>query len=642
MTTLKILLIEDRPEDAELIQHELRKAGIAFTAVRVDNEADFRRELKPELDVILADFKLPQFDALRAHSILQQSGLDIPFIIVSGSIGEERAVHAMKSGITDYLLKDRLARLSQAMANAIETRRLRQERRRTEEQLRLQSAARHAAANAVMITRVDGSILWVNPAFETLTGYPAGEVLGRNPRLLKSGRQDAAFYRDMTLTIESGRVWRGEIVNRRKDGTEYTEEKTIAPVRGADGAISHFVAIKQDVTPRKELERQLFQAQKLEGIGSLAGGIAHDFNNLLVAILGFADLALAEGDQVERIRVDLGEIRKAAERAAALTKQLLAFSRKQVFELKIMDLNTLVANLLDMLRRLLGEDVELETRLAPGLGRVKADPNQVEQIVMNLVVNARDAMPDGGHVQITTSEVRLDRAAAARLPGARPGRFACLAVSDTGTGIPPEVLDRIFEPFFTTKEDGKGTGLGLAVVYGIVHQHEGFIQVESEIGRGSTFRIFLPVYSTEPSETAVAGHAFQTGTAAGAGRRVLVVEDDDTTRRLACRLLNSVGYHATEAVDGPEAAAIFKREGGKFDLLFCDAVLPRQNGLELAEELVASQPGLAILLTSGYLDDRECLARIREKGWRLLPKPYTPNDLLAHLAEVWRQRQESA
>ncbi|MCX7671714.1 MAG: ATP-binding protein, partial [Anaerolineae bacterium] len=358
------------------------------------------------------------------------------------------------------------------------------------------ASALEAAANGIVIPDRSGVIIWANSAFSSLTGYSAQEAIGQTLRLIKSGRQEAAFYSEMWETILAGRVWHGQLVNRRKDGSFYTEEMTITPVREAGGGISHFIAIKQDVSEHRQLEEQFRQAQKMEAVGRLAGGVAHDFNNLLMAILGYTDMILAEPNLSNTIRDSAEEIKAAAERAASLTRQLLAFSRRQMLTPQIINLNAIVTGIEKMLRRLIGEDIALIIRLKEPLRSVKADPHQIEQVIMNLAVNARDAMPRGGKLIIETNEVHFGEVHCRQNRELQPGDYVVLLISDPGSGMPPDVLAHLFEPFFTTKQQGKGTGLGLATVYGIVKQSGGDIGVYSEVGYGTTFKVYLPAAKT--------------------------------------------------------------------------------------------------------------------------------------------------
>ncbi len=374
------------------------------------------------------------------------------------------------------------------------------ERNRAEREHRRLMAAIEQLAEAVVITDVEGAIEYVNPAFTAITGYSRGEALGRNPRILKSGKQDAQFYKNVWDTILEGNVWRGDLINRRKEGTFYSAETSITPVRDERGRISHFISVTQDVTERKRLEAQLRQSQKMEAVGRLAGGVAHDFNNLLTVISGRSSI-VAEGlAPSDPTRASLEEVIKAADRAASLTRQLLAFSRQQVLQPRVLDLNEVVVNIEKLLRRLIGEDISLITAFDVHLGRIKADPGQMEQVLMNLAVNARDAMPKGGQLTIETRRILLgDNSSEARL-NVPPGPYALLSVTDMGVGMDEQTRLRIFEPFFTTKDPGKGTGLGLSTVYGIVRQSGGHISVRSEPGQGATFEVYLPEADSKERE----------------------------------------------------------------------------------------------------------------------------------------------
>ena len=388
---------------------------------------------------------------------------------------------------------------------------------------------------------------------------------------------------------------------------------------------------QQELTERKRAEEereriqaQLLQSQKMEAVGRLAGGVAHDFNNLLTAITSYSDFLLKNLAQQDPRRQDAEEIRKAAERAATLTRQLLAFSRRQIFQPQVLRLNEIVSNIEKMLGRLIGEDIELVTMLDPTLCAVKADPGQIEQVIMNLVVNAHDAMPEGGKLTIRTENVILNE----ELP-----KFVCLSVQDTGIGMDEEVRQHLFEPFFTTKEVGKGTGLGLAVAYGIVTQHGGWIQVDSEPGRGSLFRVYLPVSAAEEEETEAA-EAISPEELRGSGQRILLVEDEQSVRDAVQRALEENGYIVFAAADATEATDIYDQEKEKLDLLFSDVVLPGKSGLQLTDELLSCSPGLPVLLTSGHADRESHWAVIQKRGFRFLQKPFALADLLRAVKET--------
>ncbi|MDP2319435.1 MAG: PAS domain S-box protein [Acidobacteriota bacterium] len=507
------------------------------------------------------------------------------------------------------------------------------ERKHAEESLRLQSAALNAAPDAIVITDRAGGIEWVNPAFTQLTGYTAEEALGKSPRdLVKSGKHASAFYKQLWETIRAGRTWRGEIINRRKDGRLYTEDQTVTPIRDASGAITHFVAIKKDMTEHLQLEAQFRQAQKMESVGQLASGIAHDFNNLLTVINGMADLVLAQVSQDDPVHADVQEILHAGERAATLTRQLLAFSRQQILEPRVLSLNTVVAGMESLLRRLLGEDIDLMVMLTPGVSHVKVDPGQIEQVITNLAVNARDAMPLGGELIIETHNVTIDEDYTPEhgvvMPS--PGSYVLLAVSDSGVGMDEATRARIFEPFFTTKGPGQGTGLGLSTVFGIVKQSQGFIWVYSEVGLGTSFKIYLPqvieaVGTDQPEPTVVSSSGTET---------ILLVEDNAGLLKLATRVLKPAGYTVLGAASSEEALAALERHAAPVHLLLTDVVMPGMSGRQLAERLAQTHPGMKVLYMSGYTSDTMVRHGVLEATVSFLNKPFTAAALLRKVREV--------
>jgi PAS domain S-box-containing protein len=884
-STLRILNVEDSERDVMLVKRHLARSGHDVVLERVDTPQAMRVALEEhDWDVILCDYSMPHFSALSALSLLKEVELDIPFIIISGTIGEEAAVEAMRAGANDYLMKDNLTRLAPAIEREVQeavnrrarrqaeaelrlseaqyrrlldtayegiwiadarahityanqrlaemlgytieemigrsafevldddtraemkTRWLRRiegieeqydlrllrkdgstlwvilsatpirdergqvtgalamltditERKRAEQLVRLQATALESADNAILISGPDGVISWVNRAFTTLTGYKSEEVLGQNPRILKSGQHDHAFYESMWKTLLTGQVWHGEIVNLRKDGTRYVEEQTITPVVNEAGKITNFIAIKQDITERKRaeeavkqaeekyrsifdnavegifqstiegsfisvnpamarilgydsaeelianradietqhyvdpdrraelvrmlaergvvkgyecevyrkdrsklwtvenvrairdksgsvlyyegsiediaerktLEEQLRQSQKLEGIGMLAGGIAHDFNNLLTVITGYSDLTLLQLRDEDPLHRNITEVKKAAERASALTRQLLAFSRKQVLQPRVLDLNAVISELEKLLRRLIGEDIGFRTVLESDLGNVKADPGQIEQILMNLAINARDAMPNGGELTIETANIYLDEDYAKSHLDVSPGPYVMFALSDTGMGIDQQTQARIFEPFFTTKEAGKGTGLGLSTVYGIVKQSGGNIWVYSEVGRGTTFKVYLPrVDEGAPKyERRIEMESDVLGS-----ETVLVAEDEEMVRKLARRVLEMFGYQVLEAANGGSALLICERHNEPIHLLVTDVIMPEMSGRDLADRLAQLRPGIKVLYMSGYTDDAIVHQGVLDEGANYIQKPFATDALVRKVREV--------
>ena len=711
-----------------------------------------------EWDVILADYHLPQFSAPAALRLLQASGRDLPFIFVSGSIGEEPAVGALKAGAHDFLVKDNLARLAPAIERELRDAQVRRERSRAEAALRrseeryrsllegvpigvyrtapdgtLLDANAHflemlgltdsppAGATNVLnvytdpadrerwratveagqgvlglefqVRRADGDLRWVRDTGRAVRGV-GGEVRyyegvleditalraaqdekrrseGRFRGLIENANDliavfdaerraryispayervlgysvDEALASDLFALIHPedregvlgvfGELLQGapgcrRVVNfrlRHKDGTWKILESSATNLLH-DPDVGGIVVNTRDLTEHARLEEQYRQAQKMEAVGQLAGGIAHDFNNLLTVIGANAAFLLEGLGPNDPRRQDAEEIQRATERAASLTHQLLAFSRRQVLQPRVLDVNTVVADMDKMLRRLIGEDVELRTVLTEGLPPVLADPGQLEQVILNLSVNARDAMPDGGKRTIEPRAVELD-ADYAGVHGLAPGTYVMMAVSDTGAGMNRETQLRIFEPFFTTKTHG--TGLGLATVYGIVEQSEGHVAVYSELGRGTTFKVYLPV-----TDEAAGQH--RTGelpipTLQGS-ETVLLVEDEAAVRAVATRVLRDAGYTVFEAVSGPAAIALAEREPRGIDLLVTDVIMPRMSGRELADRIVTRRPDLSVLYVSGYTDDSMLHHGVLEPGMFFLEKPFTAESLLRKVRHV--------
>jgi two-component system cell cycle sensor histidine kinase/response regulator CckA len=504
------------------------------------------------------------------------------------------------------------------------------EQRRAEEQQARLSRVVEQAAESIVITDPQGTVLYVNPAFESVSGHSRAETIGQNLRILKSGHQDPAFYRGMWDTLLRGEVWKGRLVNRRKDGTLFQEDATIGPVRDATGRLVSYVAVKRDVTHEMRLERQLVQAQKMEAVGRLAGGVAHDFNNLLGVITGYGEMTLRKLREGDPLRDKVDQILKAAERAAGLTRQLLAFSRKQVLQPRTVDLNVLVSDLERMLRRLIGEDVEMTTSLAPGLGSVRVDPGQIEQVLMNLAVNARDAMPNGGRLTIETRNADLGPDFAARHPPTPVGRYVMLAVSDAGMGMDAETQSHLFEPFFTTKEVGKGTGLGLSSAYGIVKQSEGYIWCDSEVGVGTTFKVYLP----RVDEELATGRKRTAAPLVRGTETLLLIEDDPALRGLLCETLQDGGYTVLVADGGAEALEIAEEYSGAIQLIVTDVIMPGLTGRQAAERIKSARSEVEILFISGYTDEAIAKHGVLEPGARFLSKPFTPDELLRKVREA--------
>jgi PAS domain S-box-containing protein len=801
---LRVLILEDTLSDVELVVHELRRAGFDPEYRHVSNSQQFVSHLDPTFDVILADYSLPQFDALQALRILKATGLSVPFIVLTGSLSEEAAVECMKEGATDYLLKDRLARLGSAVAQALEARKLHEEKANAEEQIRRHNAelrlinriialsaeecsetafleaackesgsalsaaltlvalvdrqracldcvAEYRAASmpstlgmsfdlgpgslvdlveqtsgprvindfahdssalhralslqkdflasvalmplregtesigalilasqdvlhftkerldlltrvarqlsaalvrnrlgrerrllstaieqtpdAVVMTDASGSVQYINAAFEGMLGCSRANTIGHHIRTLWRSEKDQQSRSAMLEAMTEGREWRGRLVCYSGDGAPRTLDVTLTPIRAPGGRIVNFVGIERDITHEIQLEQRYLQAQKLEAVGRLAGGVAHDFNNLLTAIIGFSSL-LEESIGADGLQAEwLGCVQSAAQHATELTRRLLTFSRRQDRQLRVLELNKTVADVTRMLRHVIGDDIELRVKSAPDLGRVHADPGQIEQVLMNLAVNARDAMPRGGVLSIETLNLEIDDNYARTHPGASAGAFVALVVSDTGEGMGEDVIAHAFEPFFTTKEDGKGTGLGLATVYGIVQQSRGHISIASHPGVGTTVTVFLPrieglaVPPAQPAD----------GPLPRGSEVVLLVEDNAGVRRLAQEVLVGLGYHVLQAADADSALQLAGDFPGEIALLLTDMVMPRMGGPELADRIAIARPSTRVLFMSGYFDSGRLQGDIPPPTSAFLQKPFTPRALAEKVRSVLDQ-----
>jgi PAS domain S-box-containing protein len=629
--TIRVLNLEDNPLDTELVERELRKAALEFTLTRVSGREDFTRALLDEApDLIISDHNVPQFDGRAALDLARAHTPDVPFILFTGSLNEEAAVSYMKAGASDYILKDRIARLGPAVRDALERARERRALRAYEGLLR---QIIDAAPNLIFVRDAEGRFLVVSrSAAETLYGMEPEALVGRSETELAGSPEEAAqaLAEDREVLASGVAKLIPEVAfTSRRTGERRWYQVIKVPLHFAGATMPHVLGVATDITERRLLEERLRQAQKMEAIGQLAGGVAHDFNNLLTAIIGNADFLLQDLPSEAPSRADVNEIRQAADRAASLTRQLLAFSRKQVLQPRTLDLNQLVAGMERMLRRLLAENIEVHLHLAEDAGPVHADPGQMEQVLLNLVLNARDAMPEGGKLIVETAGIDLEAPDGAAAVGVAPARYIVLAVSDTGVGMDEDVRAHLFEPFFTTKEPGKGTGLGLATVYGIVQQSGGNVWVYSEPGHGTTFKVYLP-----RGAAAAAGPQARPAAPGRGSETVLVVEDALAVRALASRVLAGAGYTVLSAGHGAEAEAIAAGHPGPIHLLLTDVVMPGVSGRQLAERIAVRRPEIAVLYMSGYTDDAIVHHGVLQQGTPYLEKPFSPDDLARKVREV--------
>jgi PAS domain S-box-containing protein len=639
---LRLLLVDDSAEDAELVVVELRRHGFEVEFERVDTEEGLRAGLASgPWDVVLCDYGLPSFDLPSALSTVLETDSDLPFLVLSGTIGEEAAVGALKAGARDVVLKTNLARIGPVIERELEESRNRRRHRESERALAESEARKSAildsALDGVITIDENGRIIDFNPAAERMFGHRANDVRGADmadliipPEFRQRHREAFARYLATgEATLIGGRA---ELSGLRANGDEFPVELSIT--RGDVGGRTFFTSYLRDLTDRRRaeeerdaLEAQLRQSQKMEAIGRLAGGVAHDFNNILLAIRGFAALLFKNlGDSHEREHVR--GIDLAAERAADLTRQLLAYSRQQVLQPEPTDINVVVEETSEMLARLIGEDIRLTYELAPGLRPVLVDRSQLSQVILNLAVNARDAMPDGGSLEIRTRSVEVDETGVLGVEDIEPGTYTLLRIADTGSGISAETAAHVFDPYYTTKADG--TGLGLATVHGIVQQSGGHIALSSELGVGTTFALYFPV-TEEP--VAVAEDPVEVVDMEG-DETILLVEDAELLRPLLVEVLESYGYRVIPAANGADALELLARDRPAIDLLITDVVMPGMNGRELAERIGAELPGLRVLFTSGYPADPHIRQSIAEGRVAFIQKPYLADELARTVRQI--------
>jgi len=626
---LPILIVDDDAQMLRTIGDILRLRGYsALLAPSAQEGLELTKDAARLPAIALVDLRLPDMDGMELVSEIRKLSESIEIVILTGNASIDSAVRALRENSYDYLIKPVQP---EQLLGSIERAGERWQRRRAESAMheseeRLRRIFEHVG-DALFITDDNGRIIDANPAACALTAMPLEQLRERDLRGVlgdESAREAAA----KDTVGESPTGLRGEVRVKGQDGEIRTVDGRSAAF--APGLVVHTL---RDLTHQRRLEEELHHSQKMDAIGQLAGGVAHDFNNLLTVISSYTSMLLDSFEAGDARREDAIEVKQAAVRAAQLTRQLLAFSRKQVIQPRTLILNSVVTETEKMLRRLIGEDVELVTKLAPDLYEVRADAGQLEQVLMNLAVNARDAMPQGGRLSIETANVLRSSIAGPRGAAMAAAEYVMLAVSDTGTGMPSEVQSHIFEPFFTTKEAGKGTGLGLSTVYGIVKQAGGDIRVNSEIGRGTTFTIYLPRV-LEPSDEAVATAAVARDVESRADETVLLVEDDEHLRSLALRILQAHGYTVLTAIDGADALRQAKEYGGPIDLVLSDVVMPRMSGRFLSEQLATARPTVKVLFMSGYTDDDVMRRGILDRRTAFLEKPFTPEQLISKVRQI--------
>lgn len=586
-------------------------------------------------DLILLDLMMPHLDGFavmdQLKPLIAQQGC-LPILVLTADLNPDSKRRALKAGARDFLIKplDAIEVLLR-IENMLETRFLFLNlQRHAAERIQDQATLIDRANDAILVHDLNDQITFWNEGARRLFEWTAEEAMNHQSAQLLSSSPPESLVEAEQEVMKTGN-WSGELTHRTKTGKEIITASRWTLICDEQGRPKSRLTINTDITEKKHLEASLLQAQKLEAFGQLAGGVAHDFNNLLTVIIGFSEVLLTGKVPPEKQEELILEIRKAGDKAASLTRQLLAFSRKQMLQPKELDLNAVVEDIDRMLSRLIGEDIDLATSLDPTLGRVKADPGQIEQVIINLIVNARDAMPAGGHITIETRNVELDQGYARIHAEIQPGHFVLLAVTDSGCGMDETTRSRVFEPFFTTKGAGKGTGLGLATVYGIIKQSGGSVEVYSEIGHGTTFKIYLPRLHDEllvARSTAGVEHTPR-GT-----ETILLAEDQDEVRAIASLALESSGYRVIGASCGQEAVQLCRDHPGPIHLLVTDVVMPRMSGRQLAEIVIALRPNTKVLYLSGYTDDAVVRHGVLEADIAFLHKPFTPLVLTRKVREV--------
>jgi PAS domain S-box-containing protein len=639
---LRLLMVEDSEADAHLLLRELRRGGYQVSFERVETGPALRAALqRGPWDMIISDCGMPGFNAMTALTIARGEGSDIPFIVLSGTLDEEDAVEVLRAGANDFLTKQRIARLLPAVERELREKAVRDEGKNSQQRVKVTEerfrTLLESAPDGMVIVGSDGRIAFVNNQMEMLFGHTREDLVGQPIEVLVPTPFRGALQAQRASFFESAEplpVGAGlELTALRRDGTEFPVEIRLSPARTAEGDV--VTAAIRDVTARKNAERalrnaeaQLRHAQKMEAVGTLAGGIAHDFNNVLSVILSYAGFLTDALNPADPLRGDVDEITKAATRAVQLTRQLLAFSRKQTFAPRVVDPNEVVRGLDGLLRRVAGGDFELALVPGLGVGAILADPGHIEQILMNLVVNARDAMPKGGSVRVETAYVEVRAGQEPPCPNMSPGPYVLIRVSDTGIGMDAETRARIFEPFFTTKEIGKGTGLGLAVVYGIVAQSAGFIAVDTAPGKGTTFRVYFPQTTEKTEEGSVPPPSSSTG----GSETILLVEDDRQVRVAIATTLRRSGYTVIESENAGEALLACEQSATRIDLMLTDVIMPRMTGHELAARLSQLRPSLKVLYMSGHIPD--ALLEETAISSSIIEKPMTAGALLSKVREI--------
>lgn len=629
---LRLLLVEDSEDDAMLLTRELRRGNYDPVYERVDTAAAMSEALdREQWEIVIADYAMPQFSGISALQVLQQKQLDLPFIIVSGTIGEDVAVGAMKAGAHDYMNKDNLARLVPAVERELREAKVRQERIVAQEQIREQAALLDVAQDAIIVQDLEDRICFWNKSAERLYGWTSQEVIGKKAAELLFADPTATLHLTPhpSLLTRKGE-WQGELDQVTKEGEEIIVESRWRLMRDGSGQPKSVLVVNTDITEKKKLEIQFLRTQRLESIGTLAGGIAHDLNNVLAPILMGLEIIKMKLPDPESQKV-LATLEASTKRGADIVRQVLAFARGLEGRHAELQVKHLVREIAHMAQETFPKyiDIRVEIPVTPWV--ILGDATQLQQVLLNLCVNARDAMPNGGKLLIRAENVRLDENYARMHLEAKPGIYVLLTVTDTGMGIPPAIIDKIFEPFFTTKPVGQGTGLGLSTILGIVRSHGGFINVYSDVGKGSSFKVYLPADTKIELEDIEIEHDDMPS---GGGELVMVIDDEASIRDIAKQTLETFGYRVITADDGSEAIALYVQQQVKVHVAIVDMKMPIMDGPATIRALRKLDPKVKIIAASGLTLGGQMAEASTVNAQAVLPKPFTAENLLKTIYRV--------
>ena len=624
--SLSFLHIEDNLIDAELVRAALDTEWPGCHVSRIETRTELLAALDDgKVDLILCDFSMPHFDGLTALELTRDSG--IPFIFFSGTIGEDNAAQALQRGATDYVLKDRPGRLIPAVRRALVEVREHRRRRNAEAQVQEQADFLNKARDAIIVSDLKRRIVYWNQGAERVFGWTRAEAIGRTEANLFG--PSALHEIDPMRRNATGEAWQGEISLADKAGKILTLDSRVTVIRGSGGEPKSHLIINTDITGQRRLEQQFLQAQRMDSIGILAGGIAHDLNNVLAPMLMAVGIVQKQTSDPE-IRRLMALLETSALRGASLIRQILAFARGADGERTNLQLQLLIREVATLLAETLPRSISLESELSPQLSLVSADATQLSQVFMNLCVNARDAMPDGGTLTTRGTNVMVNSATARLHPDVKPGPYVLITIQDTGTGIPPEILNRIFDPFFTTKGPGKGTGLGLSAVLGIVKGHGGFLEVKSQLGKGTTFSLYFPATAAKAEPVCLRDAP---GFAPRHGETILIIDDEPTIREIMQALLTSAGFHVLLAKGGIPGVALFREHVSEIKAVMVDLMMPDMQGSEVIAMLQAIDPNVRVIAMSGILESGNQL-KARDGRLEFLAKPMSGHDVLSALEKV--------